>query len=119
MSRLHPALRTGLICAGLHQAFALCGLAALWVSVGLFQLFGILLLVADFASFWVLTALLDAIGLSDWRPAFLNSLRNHLPAEGRTFAEAIVFVLTVGALQWLLIGGAIGLYHTWRFKVTR
>ncbi len=100
MPKWNPAVRTGLIWAGAHQVWALCGLAAMWYSVTLFSIFGVFLLIADLPVFM----LPSGLGLNNWHPPFASELSAHLPVDGRTFAEGIVLVLTLGALQWFLIG---------------
>ncbi len=116
MPKLNPAIRTGLIWAGVHQAWALCGLAMLWISSPLFVLSGLFLGAADYLMFSVVYAL----GAAAWEPA----LPDFLPRINRGVSSAHtllpnlspretlflgLIVLTLGALQWFLIGYGFGL----------
>jgi hypothetical protein len=105
--KLNPAVRTGLIYAGVHQAFALCGLAIFWVDLRLGVFSGLALSLADFPVLFVA----GALGLSPWQPTPQNPLSG-IPGTLSIFA-VIAEMLILGAAQWFLIGCAVS---AWRCK---
>lgn len=109
MKQLHPAVRTGFIWAGVHQAWALVGLAGMWLWFPSFFLSGAVLMLADAPV--LLIAGVSGFLTSDPSPKFsvALSLSKHLPEVGRGFADVIVLVILAGALQWFLIGYVIAL----------
>ncbi len=106
--QLHPAVRTGLIWASMHQAFALCGLLSLWVSEYVFTVVGLGLFLADLPIFWITSFLSDA-GLRNWTSDTIARAPATPGAVLSYYSGAITIVFILGALQWFLIGYVIGL----------
>lgn len=107
MLRLHPAIRTGLIYAGVHQAWALLGLVGIWINDSVFFLSGAVLFFTDLPAIF----LAGVAGFYNSNPTFLSLLQKMMPkmSGAQVYTGHIVVVLTLGALQWFLIGYAVAL----------
>jgi uncharacterized membrane protein YuzA (DUF378 family) len=112
--KLNPAVCTGLIYAGVHQAFAIVGVAGLWTNDSwLFFLTGLVLAITDFP---VMLAM-KPLGLDDWHPPALNFLPrpNDLFDDSQLIVSGLVTsIFILGALQWFLIGYAAGVRRSER-----
>jgi hypothetical protein len=101
LTRLHPPLKAGIICLGIHQALVLISLASLWFHIGpLLILSGYLLIFVDLPAVF----LSHRSGFFNWAASFEAPPETSLSLF---FEEYFPFVLSVavpGAVQWFLIG---------------
>jgi hypothetical protein len=103
MSRLHPAIRIGLIWACVHQAWMLVGIALLWANRNLFMDAALGFFLPDIPAFYV-AAFAAPKYFDGSGPPPLYSLTKLI---GVPHVLDFAVCLTLGALQWFLIGATV------------
>ena len=107
MMRLHPAVRKGLIFAGVHQIILLCGALSVFVSEDLLTTFGIGVGMVDLPVVLATISLRDA-GWIQWKAWGMEILPTVPLSALVHYARVMLPFFVAGALQWFLIGYFVG-----------